>query len=146
MSPHGCFSNFARYGFELNGAWWPTCEQFYQAQKYVTTRHATVIRLADSPRRAADLGRDPSKPLRWDWEQVKVDVIRRAVKVKFDTTPTSAKSSATCDQDIVEDSHPATAEAAVAAAPARRPNAHRDPGRKKDPMVQALVTADVVSG
>lgn len=103
--PYGCFSNFSAYGFELDGAWWPTCEHFYQAQKYVATRHADLIRVAETPRRAADLGRDPSQSLRRDWERVKVDVMRRAVKAKFDTHADIREVLlATGDQEIVEDS------------------------------------------
>jgi len=103
--PFGCFSNFSAYGFDLDGAWWPTCEHFYQAHKYVGTRHADLIRLAETPRRAADLGRDPSKPLRRDWEHVKVDVMGRAVRAKFDThADIRMILLATGDQEIIEDS------------------------------------------
>ncbi|MBD3580183.1 NADAR family protein [Streptomyces sp. KD18] len=46
-------------------------------------RHADLIRRARAPLRAAELGRDPFRPLRRDWERVKDDVMRRAVAAKF---------------------------------------------------------------
>ena len=30
--PYGGFSNFSHYGFELDGAYWPTSEHYFQAQ------------------------------------------------------------------------------------------------------------------
>lgn len=32
--PYGCFSNFSRHGFELDGQWWITSEHYFQAQKF----------------------------------------------------------------------------------------------------------------
>ena len=31
---HGAFSNFSRHGIQAEGAWWPTVEHFFQAQKF----------------------------------------------------------------------------------------------------------------
>ena len=83
--PYGCFSNFSDHGFDLDGLWWPTSEHYFQAQKFTGTRHAELVRRARTPLRAAELGRDASKPLRRDWERVKDDVMRRAVATKFRT-------------------------------------------------------------
>jgi len=103
--PYGCFSNFARYGFESDGVWWPTAEHFYQAQKFVPTPYAELIRRAETPRRAADLGRAPFPPLRQDWERVKDDVMRLAVQAKFDAHADIREVLlSTGDQDIVENS------------------------------------------
>jgi ribA/ribD-fused uncharacterized protein len=43
------------------------------------------IRTAPSPKDAANLGRERSFPLREDWESVKDDVMRKAVRAKFTT-------------------------------------------------------------
>jgi ribA/ribD-fused uncharacterized protein len=83
--PYGVFSNFAPYGIELDGFWWPTTEHYFQAQKFSGTPHMEEVRLAPSPKEAAMRGRDRSRPLRLDWEQVKDDVMRRAVMRKFET-------------------------------------------------------------
>ena len=82
--PYGCFSNFSRHGFELDGVYWPTSEHYFQAQKFVGTPHGDAIRNARTPKQAAGMGRDRSRPLRTDWEQVKDDAMRRAVLKKFE--------------------------------------------------------------
>jgi N-glycosidase YbiA len=41
------------------------------------------VRLQKKPRQAAELGRDRKRPLRKDWESVKDDMMRRAVRAKF---------------------------------------------------------------
>ena len=41
------------------------------------------VRNADSPSKAARIGRDRSLPLRADWESVKVPVMRTALRAKF---------------------------------------------------------------
>jgi ribA/ribD-fused uncharacterized protein len=80
---YGCFSNFARYPLELKGKVWPTSEHYFQAQKFTGTRYEEEIRLAKTPKIAAEMGRDRKKPLRPDWETVKDDVMREAVLAKF---------------------------------------------------------------
>lgn len=80
---YGEFSNFAAYPINLDGKRWPTSEHYFQAQKFKDTRLREKIRKAKSPMIAARLGRDRSKPLRRDWESVKVDVMTRAVRAKF---------------------------------------------------------------
>ncbi len=80
---YGCFSNFSHYGFELDGKWWMTSEHYFQAQKFCGTEYEEIIRLLDNPMKAAEMGRNRSLPLREDWEQVKDDVMRKAVYAKF---------------------------------------------------------------
>ncbi len=82
---YGCFSNFSRHPFELDGKRWPTSEHYFQAQKFAGTAHAETIRQARTPKEAAELGRDRRHPLRPNWEKVKDDVMRRAVLRKFET-------------------------------------------------------------
>jgi N-glycosidase YbiA len=82
--PNGCFSNFSRHGFELDGVWWPTSEHYFQAQKFAGTPHVEQVRQARTPKQAAEMGRDRARPLRVDWETVKDDVMRRAVLRKFE--------------------------------------------------------------
>ncbi|MFB6890837.1 NADAR family protein [Kitasatospora sp. NPDC056327] len=102
--PFGCFSNFSDHGFELDGVRWPTSEHYFQAQKFKGTRHAELVRRARTPLRAAELGRDASRPLRRDWERVRDDVMRRAVAAKFAAhADIRAVLLSTGDEDIVED-------------------------------------------
>ncbi|MDE6566226.1 MAG: NADAR family protein [Lachnospiraceae bacterium] len=80
---YGCFSNFAHYDFELDGKRWMTSEHYFQAQKFSGTEYEEEIRLLDSPMKAAEMGRNRNLPLRADWEQVKDDIMRKAVLAKF---------------------------------------------------------------
>jgi ribA/ribD-fused uncharacterized protein len=82
--PYGCFSNFAPYGFLLDGKWWPTSEHYYQAQKFAGTPREERIRKARTPKAAARLGRSRKHPARADWEDVKDEVMHRAVLRKFE--------------------------------------------------------------
>ncbi|WP_260709531.1 NADAR family protein [Dactylosporangium aurantiacum] len=86
------------------GQWWTTSEHSFQAQKFPGTRHAELIRRTATPLRAAELGRDRSRPLRRDWERVKGDVMRRAVTAKFTAhDDIRAVLLDTGDEEIVED-------------------------------------------
>lgn len=80
---YGCFSNFSRHSIKLNGHVWKTSEHYFQAQKFAGTKYETKVRNAASARESATLGRDRSFPLRTDWEQIKDDVMREAVRAKF---------------------------------------------------------------
>lgn len=81
--PYGAFSNFAPYPIDLGGNRWPTSEHYFQAQKFPGTEHEEAIRQERSPTIAARMGRDRQRPLRADWESVKDDVMREAVRAKF---------------------------------------------------------------
>ena len=100
---YSCFSNFSAHGFELDGRYWPTSEHYFQAQKFARTPHAEEIRRAKSPAIAARMGRSRKRPLRADWEQVKDDVMRRAVLRKFETHAALRTTLlGTGDEEIVE--------------------------------------------
>lgn len=81
--PYGCFSNFSQHGFELDGFWWPTCEHYFQAQKFPNHPWGRQIHQAKTPKEAAKMGRDRRYPLRKDWEQVKDDIMYQGVLQKF---------------------------------------------------------------
>lgn len=82
-NPYGEFSNFSPHPFQLKNKRWRTTEHYFQAQKFAGTAHEEEVRFAQSPMIAARLGRMRSKPLRKDWEQVKEDVMREALRAKF---------------------------------------------------------------
>jgi N-glycosidase YbiA len=83
--PHGCFSNFSAHGFMLDELYWATSEHYFQAQKFIDTLYLEKVRQTKMPKDAARMGRDRSLPLRSDWQQVKDDVMRKAVLQKFKT-------------------------------------------------------------
>jgi ribA/ribD-fused uncharacterized protein len=100
---YGCFSNFSRHGFQLDGKFWPTSEHYFQAQKFVGTPHEEEVRRAPTAKEAARRGRERTRPLRRDWESVKDDVMRRALQRKFETHPDIRELLlATGDEEIVE--------------------------------------------
>lgn len=104
--PHGYMSNFSPHGFtDESGNYWPTSEHYYQAAKFLG--HDDLIeqvRLAKSPMAAASLGRRLS-PLREDWEDVKDDVMRRALFLKFtQNLDIQMNLLETGDDTLIEDS------------------------------------------
>lgn len=80
---YGFFSNFSAHPITLKGKTWPTTEHYFQAQKFAGTEHEEEIRKANAPNIAARMGRSRSRPLRKDWESVKDDIMREAVRAKF---------------------------------------------------------------
>lgn len=97
---YGEFSNFYPSPIKLDGKLWPTVEHYFQAQKFPGSDHEEAIRLESSPMIAARMGRDRSKPLRSDWEQVKDDVMKRALLAKF-TQHATLRDQLTSTQDAV---------------------------------------------
>jgi len=102
---YGCFSNFSAHGFELDGLYWSTSEHYFQAQKFPGTSDAEQIRLVKIPKEAAKMGRERTRPLRLDWEQVKDDIMRKAVLRKFENHGDIREILlSTKDAEIVENS------------------------------------------
>ncbi|MBL8299906.1 MAG: NADAR family protein [Rhodanobacteraceae bacterium] len=79
----GEFSNFSAHPIKLDGVRWPTSEHYFQAQKFHDAAYRERIRNTHSPMEAANLGRDRRQKLRGDWESVKVEVMRKALRAKF---------------------------------------------------------------
>lgn len=79
------FSNFAAFSFEHEGLTYPTVEHFFQAMKFEGTPYADQIRAAKTPAAARTLGRSRAVPIRPDWDDVKVEVMRTALRLKFTT-------------------------------------------------------------
>ena len=86
--PYGIFSNFdTKHPIIVEGKEWVSTEHYFQAQKFAGTPHEEAVRLVEKPRDAAAMGRDRSRPLRTDWEEVKDDVMRKAIWAKFTQYP-----------------------------------------------------------
>jgi len=81
--PNFDFSNFSLHGFELDGVYWPTVEHYFQAQKFPGSSQFESIRRASTPEEAKQLGQSRDHPLRPDWNQVKDQVMKRALQAKF---------------------------------------------------------------
>jgi ribA/ribD-fused uncharacterized protein len=85
IGEYGCFSNFSRHSFEINGVRWQTSEHYFQAMKTIDAAKQEAIRLAPSPSIAAKMGRDRRLGLRHDWDQIREDVMMTALRAKFTT-------------------------------------------------------------
>lgn len=103
---YGGFSNFSSHGFELDGAYWPTSEHYFQAQKFAGTPHAEQIRQVKTPKDAAKMGRDRKRPLRSDWEQVKDDIMRKVVLCKFKTHADIREVLLSTDNELIVENSP----------------------------------------
>ena len=101
----GCFSNFYNAPIVIDGAEWKTSEHYFQAMKFATTDPAYMekIKQVAKPGESARLGRSRSHPLRSDWEEVKDDIMRQALKAKFTQHPNLKKIlMSTGKADLVE--------------------------------------------
>ncbi|GHP00830.1 N-glycosidase YbiA [Reticulibacter mediterranei] len=82
---YGAFSNLAPYPIEQDGVWWPTVEHHFQAQKFHEPSLRERIRQLPFAEQAAVMGRSRHFLLRPDWEDVKYEIMRRALYCKFTT-------------------------------------------------------------
>lgn len=80
---YGAFSNFSPYSIELDGQIWPTSEHYFQAQKFDDADYREKIRTTKSAMIAARLGRSRKVPIKPNWNQMRDDVMRKAVRAKF---------------------------------------------------------------
>jgi ribA/ribD-fused uncharacterized protein len=98
-------SNFARSRFRLKGFSWMTVEHYFQAMKFEGTNEMHIRRVQGcrTASEARQLGRELS-PLRSDWEDVKVDIMREAIRAKFAQNLMMAKHlENTGDAELIED-------------------------------------------
>jgi hypothetical protein len=98
------FSNFFPSAFDLDGKQWPTVEHYFQAQKFTSTpEYQEEIRLAKTPEKAKNFGGSREKPIRADWDQVREDVMKKAIKAKFtQNTDLKALLLSTGNRPLVE--------------------------------------------
>ena len=100
---YGCFSNFSPHGIEEDGEWWPTVEHYFQAQKFSDAVYREKIRRAGTPKDAKTLGWDRKVLIRSDWDDIKDEVMLRAVGRKFFTHADIREVLlATGDEELIE--------------------------------------------
>lgn len=94
---------YAKYGFDIDGRHWATSEHYFQAQTFAGTIHEDEVRLVPTVRDAARMGSDEQLPLRPDWENVKPDVMRKALHHKFASHPSLVDLLLSSgDEEIIE--------------------------------------------
>jgi len=94
-------ANFAESELHLDNATWKTVEHYFQAQKSLDEKVREKIRKSFTPKIAKQLGREVQ--LRSDWETVKIDIMRIALKEKFKNNKFKELLLMTKDRPIYED-------------------------------------------
>jgi len=94
-------SNFYDQAFEYDGYVFKTAEHAYQAQKTIDDVDFEKIKNADTPGQAKRLGKKLYN--RWDWDDIKLDIMYRIVFAKFSSSPELQKKLiATYPSQLVE--------------------------------------------
>lgn len=87
---HGWLSNFYKSPIVTGGHVYPTNEHFYQSQKAADEAHARWIREAPTAfaaKRAGRILRAEKGEFRADWDEVKVSVMLKGLRLKFTQNP-----------------------------------------------------------
>lgn len=77
------FSNFSNHGITVNGLFYPTVEHYYQASKFQNVAYHERIRKCDSPKKASELGKSKNEVIRAHWDDLKIEVMTEAIRLKF---------------------------------------------------------------
>ena len=93
-------SNYYPSVFTYEGIEYPTNEHFFQAMKTLNIDERKEIAACETPGRAKRMGRRVQ--LRPDWEEVKVDVMREGLRLKFQNPKLRAMLLATGDEELIE--------------------------------------------
>jgi ribA/ribD-fused uncharacterized protein len=100
---HDPLSAYSKFGFELDGAEWPSVEHYYQGMKFEGGELRESIRAADHPEKASKLAKANRKRARKDWQKVRQVIMTRAVYTKCRSHRAVADALlATGDKHIVE--------------------------------------------
>ncbi len=100
-------SNFASFGFEEDGKYWPTVEHYFQAMKFDGDEYEDYreqIRKSHSPKQAKAFGQSRKYPLRKDWEEVKEAIMLKALRLKFSHPKMKAILLSTKNRKLIENS------------------------------------------
>lgn len=100
---HRFLSNFFPCDMEVAGVRYPTLEHAFQAEKTTNPTEREIIRIARTPGQAKALGRRVT--LREGWNELRVDVMRELLRIKFSDRVLRAELLATGDARLVEGNH-----------------------------------------
>jgi hypothetical protein len=89
---------------KIDGVIYPTVEHYFQSMKFEGTGYDEYIRNLRYPSETAREGKRRDLPLRPDWEEVKEDIMYKALKVKFNNYTLQKKLLETGNKELVEDS------------------------------------------
>jgi ribA/ribD-fused uncharacterized protein len=105
-STHRDFSNFAPFGIDLDGRWWPTVEHFYQAQKFTDPELQSAIQAAEKPAIAKKLANKNKDSIRPYWDAVKDEIMYRALRRKFELHPQMCELLLSTGDEHIEENAP----------------------------------------
>jgi len=97
---HGFLSNFFPATIEWEGIWYKSVEHAYQASKTLDPDTRKMIASAPKPGVAKALGK--CVELRNDWDSVKIDIMRKLIRLKFDSAVLAAMLVQTGDAELIE--------------------------------------------
>lgn len=94
-------SNFYRSPIQTSSIVYPTMEHYFQAHKSTSRRFRVQVSEASGPRQAKVLGRRVH--LRLDWSEVKLDVMRAGLALKFEEgTELASRLVGTAPMGLIE--------------------------------------------
>lgn len=82
---HQEFDNMYKIDFKFDGEVWKSVEQLFQSFKFEKGSEGYIDVLKSDPDISWKLGNRVDIPIRKDWEEVKVDVMEKCVRAKFDS-------------------------------------------------------------
>lgn len=100
VEEHAFLSNFFESVVLLNGEEYPTVEHAFQAAKTLSVERRKLIQCCLTPAAAKKQGR--VVPLRKDWEEIKLPVMRNLVSQKFRDAKLRDKLLATYPRRLLE--------------------------------------------
>eukprot|EP01087_Luapelamoeba_hula_P024958 TRINITY_DN9681_c0_g1_i3.p1 TRINITY_DN9681_c0_g1~~TRINITY_DN9681_c0_g1_i3.p1 ORF type:complete len:349 (+),score=54.87 TRINITY_DN9681_c0_g1_i3:210-1256(+) len=83
---YACFHSMSMNPFDLDDHTWSSAEHYFQAQKFVGQPLFDAIRKAPDSLKARKLG-EMDTPFRTDWDDIKGEVMYKAVYAKFSQNP-----------------------------------------------------------
>lgn len=98
-------SNFSHHPIIIDGLEYKTNEHYFQSIKFIDKDYQEKIRLSTTPRDAKYLGSSRKFKIHSDWDERRIDVMKKCVKAKF-TQHESLKKLLLSTQDsiLIEDS------------------------------------------
>ena len=93
-------SNLSLIPIFLDGEEWKSTEHYYQKCKFVEPSVIDRIRKAKSPLHAAFIGQTRDYKILPQWESIKVEVMERAIKARFEQHPVFAEMLMATDGEL----------------------------------------------
>ena len=103
---YGIFSNFANTPIKEKGIIYQTSEHYFQSKKFEDEKEVEHILLAESPKEAAIRGRDRTKNLRRDWEDIKDKIMFQTLELKAEQNPRFKKKLLSTGEALIIENTP----------------------------------------